>query len=186
MASPWNRDALQHLIPCCVFQCRQGDRKSAMLTGSCLCGKVAYSILGTLGRAFYCHCSRCRKASGSAFASNATIEAGQFELTRGQDALSRYDFGSGLQRVFCGTCGSPIYSWRPADPSVLRIRLEKRRTSECACVHGLSRAMAHHQRRSPPTPGKTSTHRKPLTSQRKASRVRSLAYQRGMPIHRRS
>ena len=37
-----------------------------MLEGSCLCGGVRYGITGGLvGRINYCHCSQCRKASGS-------------------------------------------------------------------------------------------------------------------------
>lgn len=56
-------------------------------------------------------------------AANATIRSDQFEVVAGADHLRRYDASSGLQRVFCGACGSPIYSWRPAEPAVMRIRM---------------------------------------------------------------
>jgi len=38
-----------------------------MLKGSCLCGGVKYEIDGGLGAVTNCHCSLCRKMSGSAF-----------------------------------------------------------------------------------------------------------------------
>ena len=46
-----------------------------MLTGSCLCGGVRYAIDGELGAVTNCHCSLCRKMSGSAFASGAVDPA---------------------------------------------------------------------------------------------------------------
>nr|QQZ51761.1 hypothetical protein JKL49_13180 [Phenylobacterium glaciei] len=36
-----------------------------VLTGSCLCGARAYEIEGELDGVWMCHCSLCRKASGS-------------------------------------------------------------------------------------------------------------------------
>jgi hypothetical protein len=43
------------------------------VTGSCLCGEVSYAIKGNMGIFQYCNCSRCRKFSGSAFASNLFV-----------------------------------------------------------------------------------------------------------------
>lgn len=93
-----------------------------MHQGSCLCGEVRYEIRGELGPAFYCHCSRCRKASGSAFASNAVVAAADFVLVAGEQALRTYVADSGLSRQFCGQCGSPIVSQRPGLPLV-RVRM---------------------------------------------------------------
>ena len=59
-----------------------------MLTGRCLCGQVAYEIDGEIGPIDFCHCSYCRRASGSAFASNASILKASFTLLpRTQRAL---------------------------------------------------------------------------------------------------
>ena len=46
-----------------------------MLTGSCLCGRVRYRVTGKLGPVGLCPCADCRKANGSAFASNAPVQA---------------------------------------------------------------------------------------------------------------
>jgi hypothetical protein len=93
-----------------------------MHSGSCLCGAVRYEIRGDIGPGFYCHCSRCRKAGGSAFASNAVVAAEDFVVAEGEAALKTYTGGSGLHRVFCSHCGSPIISRREGVPQV-RVRL---------------------------------------------------------------
>lgn len=56
-----------------------------MLTGGCLCGAVRYQLSEKLGPIVYCHCFQCRKASGSAFASNAPINAAEGELKSPHD-----------------------------------------------------------------------------------------------------
>jgi hypothetical protein len=94
-----------------------------MLTGSCLCGAVAFEISGKLGPAVYCHCSQCRRANGSAFAANADVRAKYLEFTRGRDLIHEYESTPGKFRAFCSRCGSPMYSRRPAQPEILRIRL---------------------------------------------------------------
>ncbi|MCY1428104.1 Glutathione-dependent formaldehyde-activating enzyme [compost metagenome] len=94
-----------------------------MLKGSCLCNSVQYEIHGELGPIVMCHCSRCRKANGSAFATNAPVNAADFHLIHGQNALAEYQSSPGVFRVFCGKCGSPLYSRRPAMPELLRLRI---------------------------------------------------------------
>jgi hypothetical protein len=54
-----------------------------MLKGSCLCGGIQYEIDADLGPVTNCHCGQCRKASGSAFASNASVPAASFRFVAG-------------------------------------------------------------------------------------------------------
>lgn len=94
-----------------------------MHKGSCLCGSVQYEIDGEIGDGFYCHCQRCRKASGSAFASNAIISPDDFKLIKGKEYLKIYvNTETGLERFFCLNCGSPILSKRPSS-GITAIRL---------------------------------------------------------------
>jgi hypothetical protein len=93
-----------------------------MHTGSCLCGTIRYEIRGDFGAGFYCHCARCRKASGTAFASNAVVAADEFVITAGGESLKTFVADTGLHRSFCGNCGSPIISRREGVPQV-RVRL---------------------------------------------------------------
>ena len=96
---------------------------STVHRGSCLCGGVRYEYTGDFGQFVYCHCSKCRKAQGSAFASNAPVEEAKFRLLQGAELLKAYASSPGKQRVFCGNCGSPLYSRADALPGVLRLRM---------------------------------------------------------------
>jgi 4-carboxymuconolactone decarboxylase len=91
--------------------------------GSCLCGRVRYHLTAELGEFGYCHCTSCRKASGSAHAANAPIERAHFHLTAGADVLREYESTPGKLRGFCGACGSPIYAYLCASSELLRVRL---------------------------------------------------------------
>jgi hypothetical protein len=90
--------------------------------GSCLCGRVRYELTAELGDFGYCHCTSCRKASGSAHAANAPVDREAFVLVAGQDVLREYESSPGKLRAFCSTCGSPIYAVLAGSP-VLRVRL---------------------------------------------------------------
>ena len=94
-----------------------------MYTGSCLCGAVKYEVRGEFQSAVYCHCSRCRKAGGSAFASNAVLAAKDFAVVQGKEALKTFSTPQGVHRQFCGNCGSPLVSRRDNVPDVVRLRL---------------------------------------------------------------
>ena len=94
-----------------------------MLEGRCLCGKIEYEIDGEVGSIDYCHCSYCRRASGSAFASNATISRASFRLRSGDALMKEFESTPGKFRSFCSNCGSPIYARHTAAPEILRIRV---------------------------------------------------------------
>ena len=93
-----------------------------MLKGSCLCGGIKYEIDGELGAVTNCHCILCRKTSGSAFASGATIPAKSFRIVGGQELLKEWESSPGYHRVFCGRCGSPILKRKDNDLERLRFR----------------------------------------------------------------
>ena len=80
------------------------------ITGSCLCGAVGYAICGNLGIFQYCGCSRCRKFTGSAFASNLLVSPGDFRWLRGEQHVGRYEL-PGVRHFatsFCRQCGSSL------------------------------------------------------------------------------
>ena len=94
-----------------------------MYTGKCLCGQVEVTITGEINDIIHCHCSLCRKNSGTAYATNGFINASEFEITSGKDKLSQFSFKPGRYRYFCTCCGSPVYSANEQDPARFRIRL---------------------------------------------------------------
>jgi len=80
------------------------------VTGSCLCGAVRYRVHGPWLRLRYCYCSRCRKTTGSAHASNLFAHADALAWTAGEKNIGRYDVPEAerFARCFCRTCGSPM------------------------------------------------------------------------------
>jgi hypothetical protein len=94
-----------------------------MYQGSCLCGTVKYEVRGELGPIGLCHCSRCRKANGTAFLAGAQVDPKEFKLLTGQDSLGDYESSPGVHRIFCRNCGSPLFSRRPGPPELIRLRI---------------------------------------------------------------
>ncbi len=94
-----------------------------MYQGGCLCDTVRFEITGALRNIVYCHCSRCRKAQGSAFASNGIVRAEDFRIVAGESALAGYESSPGQTKYFCKHCGSPIMSRNLAKPDQVRVRL---------------------------------------------------------------
>jgi hypothetical protein len=80
-----------------------------MLFGSCTCGKVKYAVADEFLYSANCHCSNCRKATGSAFKSFAGIERQKLSLTAGQSDLMIVGEDNGHD-ARCGVCGGFLYS----------------------------------------------------------------------------
>jgi len=77
--------------------------------GSCLCGAVRYEVEGELQSFFLCHCTRCRKGSGSAHAANLFSSTAQLVWLAGQDKVKTYLVPSARhQKSFCSDCGSAL------------------------------------------------------------------------------
>ncbi|MDO6763072.1 GFA family protein [Agarivorans sp. 1_MG-2023] len=94
-----------------------------MYQGSCLCGAIQVEISGGINSIIHCHCSLCRKNSGTAFATNGFVATKGFKVLKGVEGFGHYQTSPGKVRHFCKVCASPIYSSNQADPSRLRIRL---------------------------------------------------------------
>jgi len=94
-----------------------------MLRGGCLCGSIRYEMdEPPLGEAV-CHCKHCQRQAGSAFSIVVAVRASAFRL-QGETRVyaDRGDSGGAVERHFCGTCGSPVYSVVAARPTVRFIK----------------------------------------------------------------
>jgi len=80
------------------------------LTGSCLCGRVRFSISAELEHFYFCHCEQCRKITGSAFAANILAKPAPIDWLTGAQKVRRFDYpGSrSFTKVFCSDCGSGL------------------------------------------------------------------------------
>lgn len=94
------------------------------LTGSCLCRGVRYEITEPFLRANHCHCSRCRKHSGSFGLSQGRVPKDGFRVVAGQELLTVYEPVPGAARkVFCSNCGSSLLGgfWPEGDEVSVRL-----------------------------------------------------------------
>lgn len=80
------------------------------LRGSCLCGAVVFEVEQPFDHFLHCHCSRCRKATGTAHATNAVVGAAALRWLQGEDMVTRYDLpeAKSFATQFCRRCGSPL------------------------------------------------------------------------------
>jgi len=78
-------------------------------TGSCLCGTAKFELQGEFKKFFLCHCSRCRKSSGSAHCSNLFAPGAQLTWLSGEEKLRFYQHeDTNFARTFCSVCGSNV------------------------------------------------------------------------------
>jgi hypothetical protein len=93
-----------------------------MHRGHCLCGAVRFEVTGDLAPIEVCHCSQCRRAQGGPVGTNIPVARSHFQLTSGEHRLKSFESSPGKRRIFCGDCGSPVYSERGSVPGMVRLR----------------------------------------------------------------
>ena len=90
--------------------------------GACLCGAVRFEFDGPLPKFYRCHCSLCRRQSGTAGNAATLIAAERFRWLSGRREIGSWTKASGFRSDFCRACGSPVpnplrgqpYLWVPA------------------------------------------------------------------------
>jgi hypothetical protein len=83
---------------------------SSVLTGKCMCGAVEYAVDDAFEYSMNCHCSNCRRTTGSAFKPFAGIRRERLRVVKGDGAALIYGDGDAAHDVHCSTCGSLVYS----------------------------------------------------------------------------
>lgn len=80
-----------------------------MITGSCCCGDVAFTIKDCFSNFYFCHCKQCKKLTGTAHASNLFTSPDNINWTCGEDKIKRYDHQErSFSKAFCENCGSGL------------------------------------------------------------------------------
>jgi len=92
-----------------------------MIRGSCLCGGVQFELSRAVGPFELCHCTRCRKAGGSAFSATVGVRRDDFHLMAGREMIRAFEapvreVAPGYRTFFCGRCGSPVPNPNPETP----------------------------------------------------------------------
>jgi hypothetical protein len=88
------------------------------LEGGCHCGAVRYRAGGRPFDVTHCHCVDCRRTSGAAFVTWFSVDARELAWTRGTPA--RRASSPGVERTFCGACGTAL-TYRRRDHAELDV-----------------------------------------------------------------
>jgi hypothetical protein len=80
------------------------------LKGSCLCGAVRYEVSGEPKRFYHCHCSRCRKATGTGHASNLFLQPATLKWVAGAEQVRSFKVPEAKRftNTFCAVCGGRL------------------------------------------------------------------------------
>jgi hypothetical protein len=86
-----------------------GKANSRSLAGKCFCGAVQYTVADEFLYAANCHCSNCRRTTGSAFKPFAGIARDRLRITQGAENLMIFG-EEAAHNTHCKLCGSLLYS----------------------------------------------------------------------------
>jgi hypothetical protein len=95
------------------------------ITGGCLCGAIRYEIDGEPFRIANCHCDDCRKATGSAYATNLFFKEEQIKILQGTPKKFEHlaDSHNTMIKEFCSDCGSQVFGSGANRPGVKNIKV---------------------------------------------------------------
>jgi hypothetical protein len=97
--------------------------ESHPVRGSCLCGGVRFEVTTAFRRANYCHCSRCRKHSGSGALAQGRVAREGFRLLAGGELIEVFRPPEGMVKAFCRVCGSSLFGGTWPTGAEVSIRL---------------------------------------------------------------
>jgi hypothetical protein len=95
----------------------------APLQGGCLCGAVRFEITAPFISAGYCHCTHCQRRTGTGSSANVRVRQDGFRLLAGEEQLRAFKPPTGVPKLFCGTCGSALFSGEPLTDEQVAVRL---------------------------------------------------------------
>ena len=90
-----------------------------MLTGSCLCGSVAYEVDAEPGAIVHCHCATCRKAHGSAFSTVTNVPRDRFRWSKGEEPSQGFQVLARQEPVLCVCDADRTSSSTPGSGTIL-------------------------------------------------------------------
>ncbi|MEM9449432.1 MAG: GFA family protein [Cyanobacteria bacterium P01_E01_bin.6] len=80
-----------------------------MAIGECNCGAVAFEITSKISDVFICHCSICRRSTGSNGIAVVVISNSDFRWVRGEKLINTWNKpGHDWKTSFCQNCGSSL------------------------------------------------------------------------------
>lgn len=124
------------------------------MRGHCFCEQVEFEVEGDSLKLYQCHCSQCRRQSGSSSNTATLIQNSNFRWIQGEGYISSWTHLTGFRSDFCSICGSPVpnpinnfpYIWIPAGlledngklEIVAHLCVASKATWDTASLHGLT------------------------------------------------
>jgi hypothetical protein len=94
------------------------------LQGGCLCGGVRFELTAPFRRANHCHCSRCRRHSGTFGLTQGRVPREGIRLLSGEELIRVFrPPEGGAVKAFCSVCGSSLFGGTWPDGPEVSIRL---------------------------------------------------------------
>jgi hypothetical protein len=93
-------------------------------TAECACGRARITVLGEPSIYGVCHCTNCKRRTGSAFGISSYFRRGDVVVIEGE--FSVYSFHHAAQdhdqdRHFCRACGTTLYWYNSALPELIGV-----------------------------------------------------------------
>ena len=80
-----------------------------MVTGACNCGDVTFEIDAPVSDVIICHCSICRRATGTNGIAVVLVNNDDFRWTQGESLVTNWKKPDADWHIgFCPRCGSPL------------------------------------------------------------------------------
>jgi hypothetical protein len=98
---------------------------SSAMTGGCRCGAVRFRASGPARSLALCHCRSCRVGAGGTSVGWVTVPTTGFAWEG--EAPARFASSPGVERTFCGRCGSSLtyaHEGRPAEIDITTVTLD--------------------------------------------------------------
>jgi hypothetical protein len=98
--------------------------RSSVRTGHCLCGSISYAFDAEPEAVVLCHCAHCRRNSGSAFSVNVMVARDRLEIKGTPKSYQTIGVENGnlRDRLFCGDCGTPIFTILHERPDLVIVK----------------------------------------------------------------
>jgi len=89
------------------------------ISDGCVCGSVRYTVNGAADFVVHFHCSICRRTYAGLIATGASIEKKYLKIDRGENSLTTYPTPPNARRLFCRTCGCPLFFYPDDTPEIM-------------------------------------------------------------------
>lgn len=107
-----------------------------MMKGQCNCGAVAFAVSAPLSDIYICHCSICRRSTGSNGIAVLVTEKQNFRWLQGETSISSWEKpGHDWQTWFCTNCGSTLPGVNDSETVFIPAPLVQESSEELRVAH---------------------------------------------------